>query len=358
VSYRVPNYIRTRNLRAALQQIENCEVYDATNTRRGILRYLETAWKTFRIRLRHKPDVYILGFRGHEIFWIIRLIAIGKPLIFDEFMSPSDALLSEGKGGFLGRIAGVLTYPLEWLCLHLSARCLTDTYLHRQFIADRFAVAESKVDVVYVGAVPSAVESAAQDASDEKPLSVLFYGTFLPLHGMDVLLRACKLLDGKAIEFRIIGGAGKALTRFRSLLSELNPGNVVHDTWVDFEVLQSVIIPNTDLCLGGPFGGTPQARRVITGKALQFMAQSKPTVIGKVDEPVAFVDRSNCLLVEQADPEGLAAAIEWALVNREELPGIGANGRKLFDKQFSSASLATQLESSLLAAIGNAGRQP
>jgi len=349
VSYRAPGYIRTRNLRAALQGIEGCEVFDASNTRRGLLRYFETIWKTLRIRLRHSPDVYVLGFRGHEIFWVIRLIAIGKPLIFDEFMSPSDALLSEAKGGFLGRLAGVLVYPLEWLCLHFSARCLTDTVLHRQFIADRFAVGEEKIDVVYVGAVPSEVTPSEQDASDDKPLSVLFYGTFLPLHGMDVLLRACKLLEGKPIEFRIIGGTGKALARFKSLLSELQPGNVVHDTWVDFDELQTSVIPNADLCLGGPFGGTPQARRVITGKAFQFLEQSKATVIGKVDEPVAFVDRRNCLLVEQADPESLAAAFEWALANRKLLPMIGANGHRLYTKQFSTESLAAQLEPALRA---------
>ena len=139
VSYRDPGYIRTRNLRAALEHLDACEVFDATNKRRGLLRYFETIWKTLRIRFQHHPDVYVLGFRGHEIFWIIRLISIGKPLIFDEFMSPSDALLFEGKGGLLGRIIGVLIFPLEWLCLHLSARCLTDTFLHRQFIADRFA---------------------------------------------------------------------------------------------------------------------------------------------------------------------------------------------------------------------------
>ena len=67
---------------------------------------------------------------------------------------------------------------------------------------------------------------------------MLFYGTFLPLHGMDVLLHACKRLEGKPIEFRIIGGTGKALAGFQSLLAELQPGNVVHDTWVDFEELQ------------------------------------------------------------------------------------------------------------------------
>ena len=348
VSYRDPGYIRMRNLRAALRQVEGYEVFDATNTRRGFLRYFETIWKTLRIRLRHNPDVYVLGFRGHEIFWIIRLIAIGKPLIFDEFMSPSDALLYEGKGGLIGRIAGLLIYPLEWMCLHFSARCLTDTVLHKQFIARRFGLSEDKIDVVYVGAAVSGSEPSG-NAEHTQPLSVLFYGTFLPLHGMDVLLDACKLLEGRPIRFRIIGGSGKALSEFQSRLAELDPGNVEHDLWVDFDELQSTVIPNADLCLGGPFGGTPQARRVITGKAFQFLAQAKPTVLGRVDEPVEFVDRENCLLVDQASPENLAAAFEWALANRERLPAIGQNGRRLFSERFSVESLAAQIEPSLRA---------
>ena len=351
VCYRDPMYIRTRNLRAALEHIHNCEVFDATNTHRGWLRYFETITKTLKTRLQHNPDVYVLGFRGHEIFWIVRLIAIGKRLVFDEFMSPSDALLSENKAGAAGRILGYLTLPFEWMCLRFSGRCLTDTQLHKDFIATRFRVPRDKIDVVYVGAAltddvpkPGVVTAVADN---NKPLSVLFYGTFLPLHGMDVVLHACKLLENRPIKFRIIGGRGKPLARFLALLNELRPGNVTHDMWVDFDELQSTVIPRADLCLGGPFGGTPQARRVITGKTFQFLAQSQPTVIGRVDEPVGFTDRDNCLLVDQASPESLAEAFEWAIDNRGRLTEIGKNGKRLFDKQFSTAALAAQLEPAL-----------
>jgi glycosyltransferase involved in cell wall biosynthesis len=347
VCYRDPRYVRTRNLRAALDAIDGVHVIDATNTRRGPARYLETLWKLLKARFRDAPDVYVLGFRGHEIFPFVRLLTIGKPLIFDEFMSPSDALLSEGKGGALGRLAGLMLYPLEWLCLRLSARCLTDTELHRDFIATRFGVPRDRIDVVYVGGIGSPGRSAGADADSQ--LHVLFYGTFLPLHGMDVLLRACKLVADKPIRFHIIGGAGRALDDFRVLLDELSPGNVVHDTWVDFAELQSRVIPSADLCLGGPFGGTPQARRVITGKTFQFLAQGKPTVIGRVDEPVPFADRENCLLVEQADVKSLAAAFEWAIEHRDRLPDIGLAGQRLFDDHFSTRALARQLEPALKA---------
>lgn len=351
VCYRDPDYVRTRSIRAALARIQDCIVFDATNKRRGWLRYLETTARTLRIRLQHNPDVYLLGFRGHEIFWIIRLITLGKRLVFDEFLSPSDALISEGKAGAAGRFLGYLTLPFEWMCLRFSGSCLTDTQLHKDFVVDRFGVPPDKIHVVYVGAVQvtsdASHDTGTATAVDDKPLSVLFYGTFLPLHGMDVVLHACKLLEDRPIEFRIIGGSGKSLASFLELLDELQPGNVTHDLWVDFDELQSSIIPHANLCLGGPFGGTPQARRVITGKTFQFLAQSKPAVIGRVDEPIEFVDRANCLLVDQANAESLAEALEWALDNRERLPDIGKQGNELFNVSFSANALAAQLEAAL-----------
>lgn len=351
VAYRDPGYVRTRNIRAALQRLNNCIVYDATNQRPGWTRYVETIAKVVRIRLRHNPDVYVLGFRGHEIFWLIRLIAMGKRLVFDEFMSPSDALISEKKLGNFGRVVGYLAFPIERLCLHSSDHCITDTLMHKEFVANRFSVARDKIDVVYVGAtVPKSnlgTQDKGQPSTTQGTLNVLFYGTFLPLHGMDVLLRSCHLMKDKPIVFNIIGGRGKALADFEKMKDELQLSNVQHKTWVELDELQSAYIPEADLCLGGPFGGTPQASRVITGKTMQFLAQSKPTIIGRTDEPAGFVDRENCLLVNQASPRHLADVLDWAIANKKRLPEIGRNGHKLFQERFSVASLAKQLEPAL-----------
>ncbi len=355
VSYRDPNYIRTRNLRAALKRSRKYDFIDATNSSKNWIRYFETIGKTIIARMRHSPDVYVLGFRGHEIFWIIRLIAIGKPLVFDEFMSPSDALMSEKKLGALGQLLGYLAYPMEWLCLRFSRHCITDTALHKRFIAERFSVAAEKIDVVTVGAIAEVQHSRSpQDIApvdNKATMRVLFYGTFLPLHGIDVLLRACKLVAEMPIEFHIIGGRGKALTKFKELLQELKLDNVRHDDWVDFDDLKEFYIPRADLCIGGPFGGTPQAKRVITGKTFQFLAQSKATVVGIVDELAGFVDHENCLLVEQSNPEQLAQVFEWALDNREALPEIGRKAHELYEQRFSIQQITEQLEQSLRNAL-------
>lgn len=350
VAYRDPDYVRTHNVRAGLSSLGGYRLIDATNRNAGWLRYFETLGKLIRARIRHNPDVYLLGFRGHEIFWIVRLVTLGKRLVFDEFMSPSDALIADGKGGLPGRALGYLLYPLERMCLRFSDHCITDTILHKNFVAQRFSVPKEKIDVVYVGAKPSDAEPAPTKppvSSSDSKLTVLFYGTFLPLHGMDVILRACALLRGLPIEFRIIGGSGAALRRFRQLHDDLGLDNVRHDTWVDFEQLKTEVIPDADLCLGGPFGGTPQARRVITGKTFQFLAQAKTVVIGRVDEPVGLLDRENCLLVEQNDAESLAGACRWALEHRDQLAEIGKKGQQLYTEKFSIGELARQLEPAL-----------
>lgn len=349
MSYRDPAYVRTQTIRAALASIDNCTVFDATNRRRGLLRYFETLAKVAAIRWRHNPHVYVLGFRGHELFWFVRILTMGKALVFDEFMSPSEALIAEKKAGFVGQLAGTLLYPFEWLCLKFSRRVITDTASHQQFISARFGIAKHRIDVVYVGAIPTNSDAAV--VTKPGPLTVLFYGTFLPLHGMDVLLHACKLVENEEIEFRIIGGAGKSLQRFQRLRRELQLKNIRHDSWVEFDHLQSVEIPRADLCLGGPFGGTPQARRVITGKTFQCLSQGKPTIIGQIEEDAGFRNERNCLLVEQANPDSLAQVFRWALANRDHLSDIGQRGRQLFAERFSSAALGRQLEHTLRAAL-------
>jgi glycosyltransferase involved in cell wall biosynthesis len=99
--------------------------------------------------------------------------------------------------------------------------------------------------------------------------------------------------------------------------------------------LINLTIPEADLCLGGPFGNTEQARRVITGKTSQCLALGKPTIIGKIDEDIGFVDKQNCLLVPQGNPQALAQAIQWAFDKRHQLSKIGEQGRSIYSERLS-----------------------
>lgn len=217
LAYRAPHYIRTESMLEALSACPNVELYIARNKRTGISRYLET-WRSLRqLRATINPDIYVLGFRGHEIFWPLRWLIAGKPLVFDALMSPFASLRDEHKNSPIHRILAWLIYPFERSALRHADLVLTDTELHVDFFTKTFGLPAAKFSVVPVGAADPSASSIQCVQTDEEHFHVLFYGSFLPLHGIDVILEAATQLTDLPVCFDFVGGTiahSKKLRRF------------------------------------------------------------------------------------------------------------------------------------------------
>jgi glycosyltransferase involved in cell wall biosynthesis len=251
-------------------------------------------------------------------------------------MSPFAAMKEEEKLGKLGKLLSPVAYAFEKAILTFSDRILTDTALHRQFFIDVFDIVPEKIVPVYVGTDENIFSTPKKTITCLKEgLDVFFYSTRLPLHGVDFIFEAARRLQKEPIRFTIVGVARK--NHYISKTSTL-----VQIDWVEFEKLPEYI-ERADICLGGPFGNTKQAERVITGKTFQFLAMGKPVVIGKINEEVGFIDKRNCLFVEQGNPDSLTKALLWALQNKHQLPAIGENGLELFRHHFSTPVIASRI---------------
>ena len=349
LSYYFPSYVRSQTIINGLQQIPGAEVYTAVNTTTHIWRYAQTCINLLKTRFQHKPDIYILGFRGYELYWLIRLLTIGKQLIFDHMMSPYDSLVHEKKSIKAESIWGKLLYWYEKTVLANASLVLTDTDLHKQFFSEHFHIEPAHFDVIPVGADESLFYPQTQPISPQAtPFSVFFYSSFLPLHGIDIILEAAILLRPYPIQLILVGGHKRNLTQFYQTITQNQLTNIVHHKWVDYEQLPS-LIAQADLCLGGPFGNTGQAKRVITGKTYQFLAMAKPTVVGELARVSKFFqDKDNCLLVPQGDAAALADAIYWAYENQTKLSAIATGGYELYQSFFSASRISQRLETILL----------
>lgn len=355
-SYREPGYIRGRSLAAALASADKVDLSLAVNHSTGIARYWETIQALLRVRRNADPQVYLLAFRGHEIAWLVRWLIGGKPLVFDAMMSPYSALADESKFGRLGRWVAPLWRKLERALLRDADAVLTDTAAHAQYYQAEFGIPANKLLPVPVGALEQSCPPLAP-ASTGEVLRVLFYGSFLPLHGVDVILEAAARVADLPIDFHFIGGSPAQAARLTERCASLGVRRYTHRRWVAFEQLLKHEIPAADLCLGGPFGGTLQAYRVVTGKTQQSLALGKATVIGKIPEDQGLMDKVNCLLVEQGDPEALALAIRWAHDNRNALPRIGKAGQALYARRYSTRAIAEQLVPLLVRLATDGARQ-
>ncbi|MCB0749703.1 MAG: hypothetical protein KDC90_19760, partial [Ignavibacteriae bacterium] len=100
--------------------------------------------KLIKLRIRSNPDIYILGFRGHEIFFPVRLITLGKTLVFDEFISIHDALTKENKESNIPMIFFSSIYLIEKLILKFSDLIITDTPAHKELITEKYKKKKKK----------------------------------------------------------------------------------------------------------------------------------------------------------------------------------------------------------------------
>jgi glycosyltransferase involved in cell wall biosynthesis len=345
LSYYSPRYVRTETLIQALKKINGIKLHEARNTSTGFLRYFQTVSKLIAIRALYNPQYYILGFRGYEFFWVIRLVTLGKTLIYDHMMSPYDSLRNEQSVLRKGGLIDMVIYYYEKSVLFASDLVLTDTEIHRQYFCELFGLPLEKIEAIPIGTDEDLFQAKNVPTAKgiDKHFEVLYYGSFLPLHGMDIILRAAALLLEKPIHFILIGGNRLDLSDFHNMVKSLRLNNVTHIDWVEFDELPAHIA-RSDLGLGGPFGKTGQAGRVITGKTFQFLAMAKPTIVGIRDEDDGFEDKVNCLLVPRGNEEALASAILWAFEHKEKLNRIGQLGYDLYRSRYSIEQIAEKMK--------------
>lgn len=324
-------------MRTALGMMGDVELTVIKNRHTGIWRYPEVIYKIIRCRVNRHPDAWILTFRGYEMLPIVLILCFPKPLVFDELINFMEWTVDEHHkfkaGGIIDRTISTIYTKLLRRCRYI----LADTAAHASYSSQKSSVDIDKYAVLPVGAIeePPKISQACQK------FEVLYYGSMLPLHGLDYVLRAADLLkDHPDIEFLFIGGKGKSLEMIQSAV--VKGAQIRSIKWLDFNKLLAAI-DSANLGLGGPFGGTVQARMVITGKTYQFLAYSVPVIIGQSDCTGDFHNKKDSIIVPQADESALAGAVKWAYDHPKELKEIAKNGRQLYQDKFSIKIIRQQL---------------
>lgn len=339
VAYRDVSFPRNGSIVRALEQTPGVTLLTAHNQSTNWRRYMET-WRLLRqLRREIKPDVYVFGFRSHEIFWALLPGIRKQPVVFDALMSPYASLSEERKLGWQGRLLAPLVFHLERSILRRADLVLTDTPAHVTYYQKTFDLPPAKLCALPVSA-PEVERTGLTPSSQPLPFNVLFFGSFLPLHGVDTIIQAAALLKNLDIRFDFVGGSAQQV---HAACEAVGLTNYTHRSWVPFDELVNRDIPAAHLCLGGPFGNTLQGLRVITTKTAQCLAARRPTIIGRIEHDIGFIDKQNCLLVEQAAPDALAEAIRWAFEHQDRLADIGESGRELYDAELSTRVVAERL---------------
>jgi len=289
-------------------------------------------------------DVMIVGFPGHFDMPLARLLTriSGRPLVFDAFTSLYETFVTDRKFVERGSWKAKLLHTVDKWSGRLADVILVDTDQHIDYSNNEFKISKRKLRRIFVGADEDIFYPRANRKNNNNFL-VLFYGTFIPLHGIEYIIKAAKQLEKyKDIKFQIIG-SGQTSWYIEQLSEELKVNNVLFiEEWVPYKTMPEYIA-RADVCLG-IFGNTRKAKMVIPTKVFQALAMKKPIITE--DSPAArevLIDRENAVLCKMADAEALAESVLLLKQNKKLREKIAENGYKLFKGGFSLEAIGIEV---------------
>ncbi len=234
----------------------------------------------------------------------------GAKICWDMFISLYDTVVIDRR--LLGRtsIPARLLLGFEWLSVRAADRVLMDTEIHARYIAGLYHAAPGKVRSVWVGTEDTLFRRAPGEPASG-PIRVLFYGQFIPLHGLMTLIEAIAIIThdtaAPAMRFSIIG-SGQEAARIDAAIAANGLDTVQRLAWLNYAELPARIA-DADICLG-IFAAEGKASRVIPNKVFQILAVGRPLITRDSPAIREIVQPGPAIrLVQPENPQDLAAAL-------------------------------------------------
>ena len=287
-----------------------------------------------------KYDLVFVGFFGHFLMLPLGLLS-RRPIIFDAFISVYDTLCFDRRRFASGSLFGRLALWIDQASCRLADRILLDTQAQVAYFRDVLSVSNSKLRSVFVGADESIFYP--RDRENATPI-VLFYGSLLPLHGIEFIIQAAELLkDQLPVRFKIIG-SGAGLPAVRRIIKDHKVTNVDLLDPVPLEILPEQIA-GAEICLGGHFGVSDKASRVIAGKTFQCLAMGKPTIVGQNSANSELLTHGrDAWFCQMGNPTALADAIATLMADKNLRLTLGAQAYHTFHERACFKVLIPQIQ--------------
>lgn len=221
-----------------------------------------------------------------------------------------------------------LKYFQDWVNFRFSNYIISDTNEHFKYWEKLFGKYKGEHFVLPVLADKEIYFPANEEIKSEK-IKILFYGSFIPLHGIDTILNSFSLMEKSGIEFEAtIIGKGQIYSDMKVLFDTLELKQVVMNGKIINELELANKIREHDVILG-IFGDSIKAKSVVPNKVYQAMA-SKKTVVTMQSDAINEFFTSKDLITCENRPEVLSQELIKLIKDSQLLNEIALNGYNTF----------------------------
>ena len=292
-------------------------------------------------------DVVRVGYPGHLDMLVAKLVARGRPVVFDPLVSLYDSFVDDRARFAPGSGAARLLERIDRTALRAADLVVADTEAHAEYLAELAHIPRSRVAVCLVGAEERLFWPAPTPSAATGPFTALFVGKLIPLHGLETIVAAARLAP--EIRFRLVGSG-----QLEHVLADA-PANVERVPWVPYDELPAELWRCS--CALGVFGTSAKAGRVIPNKVFQALACGAPLVTGDTaGARELLVDGQSALLVAPGDPAALAAAVRRLAADPALRERVATGGLAAYRAHASEAVLGARWRALLEGLVTGAAR--
>lgn len=311
------DYIRNTQEIFIIAKVADSYTVVGSNSKYYFIRLLSVYFSLMKISAA-KFDTVFIGFAPQLVLPLFKRKFRNAYIVIDFYISLFDTLCEERQIFGTDSLAGRFLHRIDQTTLHRADLVICDTISHGEFFAGEFRVPAARLRPLYLQAdttiyYPRAVEKPARL---KNKYIVLYFGSILPVQGIEIILQAITLLKKKQNIFFYVIGPVKRKTK--SVFCK-GATNVKFINWLSQEKLAEYIC-QADLCLAGHFNGNiAKARRTIPGKAYIYEAMEKPMILG--DNPAnreLFAADPCHIFVEMGNARALADAIHRLYRDKEK----------------------------------------
>lgn len=298
-----------------------------------------------------RPDVVLVPHPSQIDAVVIGLMCklFRLPLVIDYFVSLHETVVVDRRLVRESSLVAKMLAKCDAWAARLADVVLTDTPEDADEFSRITGTPRGKWHVVWVGADPSLFTERPDIAVE--PRSVLFYGTYIPLQGIEHIVRA-SLLMPRGWRIRLIGN-GQLRPDIEQLVERLNAPIEMIDQVPEADLPAHVA--GSMVCLG-VFADSAKTQRVIPNKVFQCLAVGRPVVTAAT--PAMTTLGAAVETVAAADPEAIAAAVQKLMDDPVRREALAERGRRVFTERFDDVAVAPLLAKALSVVVSGGNELP
>ncbi|THE19463.1 glycosyltransferase [Kocuria rosea] len=243
------------------------------------------------------------------VSWIIAKLSRSAHIV-DGFIGMHETHVEDTQKVRPGSFKGIAYRWLDWLAFVSADYYLIDTHARRKALLDSYGyLSRSKSVIVLPVGAPDWASPQAMPMSDE--MQILYYGNYIPLHGVSQFIEALALLDPRTPWHATFIGPKKKSTEHERLAEKLGLAEKIDfmDSVRENELIGYI---REHHVVVGIFGDSNKARSVIANKVWQGLAAGRVVLTRNTQgiSEIASTFPGSLLLTDSDTPSDIAVVLD------------------------------------------------